>query len=268
MTPLVSAIVLCTRAGKDAAECVLEMCTQKVNGGMEILVVDNHSQDDSIGIVRNRLKNFPDVRILEAPRNLGFGKGYDIGIRTAQGAYILINNPVKRLTPGSLQKMIDKMEEEKDIGILAPKLTHGDGSARFSPRSFPRLFDVVIKRTFLKNIFKKQMDRYLQLNDTLDRERDTDWVGGGCILVRKSLIDEIGSFDPRYFLFFEDIDLCRRTWDAGYRVTYFPQAEARDRKKRFSEMSAMKMPFNRVGRAHIASAFRYFWKWKGLKLPR
>jgi len=268
MAPTITALILNTKAGRSAAECVLDLKTQTVNGVMEIFVIDNHSGDDSVGILRNRLRGIDSVRILETPDNLGFGKGYDTGIKRAAGTYILINNPVKRLEPGALQAMIDKMEREPDIGIVAPKLTHGDGTARLSPRAFPHLFDVVIKRTALSRVFRRQMQRYLQLDESPDKERDTDWVGGGCMLLRKSMLDKAGTFDPRFFLFFEDIDLCRRCWEAGFRVVYLPQACATDRKKRFSEMPAIQMPFKRVGRAHIASAVRYFWKWKGKPLPR
>lgn len=268
MSITISALILNTHAGKATVECAQDLSRQLQGIDHEIFVIENHSEDDSIGIIRNRLQKYADVHILETPQNLGFGKGYDAGIKRAQGKYILLNNPVKRLQPGSLSMMIEKMEQEPTIGILAPKLMHGDGTVRYSPRSFPRLFDVIIKRTFLSRIFKKQMKRYLQLSESLDTERDTDWVGGGCILVRREMIEKIGSFDPRFFLFFEDIDLCRRTWQAGFRVVYFPQAIATDRKKRFSEMPAVKMPFHKVGRAHIASALKYFWKWRGTALPR
>ena len=79
--------------------------------------------------------------------------------------------------------------------------------------------------------------------------------------MRADLYRKIGGFDPRYFLFFEDIDLCRACWKAGKRVLYFPQAVGLDRKRRLSEMNALQMLLKKTGRAHIASAVRYFHKW-------
>lgn len=227
---------------------------------MEIIVIDNHSDDDSIGILRN-LKGAENLRIVETPKNLGFGQGYNMGIFHARGKYILINNPDKKLNTDAVKRMVGRMEMDPTIGILAPKLIHDNASIRLSARAFPHPLDVIIKRTFLHRFFSGRMRRYLGLNHSPHQERETDWVVGGCFLMRKDLYREIGGFDPRYFLFFEDIDLCRACWKAGKRVLYFPDAVGVDCKRRLSEMNALRMLINKTGRAHIASAVRYFHKW-------
>lgn len=266
--PMVTAIVLNYRDGIQTVRCVQSLLKQTIVRELEILIIENHSQDDSIGSIRNRLKEFPNVRILETRDNIGFGKGYDTGIQQAQGKYILINNPVKILPPDGLEKMIAAMDKDSSIGILGPKLVHDDGSVRLSARSFPRLGDVFIKRTPLQVVFKNRMKKYLQLDANHDDQRDVDWLVGGCLLIRRDLLEQLGGFDERFFLFFEDIDLCRRCWNAGKRVVYFPQVAGSDRKRRFSEMSGFMMPFRKVGRAHISSAVKYFWKWKGQAVSR
>ncbi|OGJ56446.1 hypothetical protein A3D88_03650 [Candidatus Peribacteria bacterium RIFCSPHIGHO2_02_FULL_52_16] len=266
--PLVTAIILNFRSGLSAVECVRALKAQTMKHSMEILVVDNHSDDDSIGILHARLQGFADVRILESSMNRGFGQGYGLGIAHAHGTYILINNPDKKLKPDALEKMINKMQSDPSIGILAPKLIHDDGTVRHSVRSFPGPWDVLIKRTFLRSLFPHRLKKYLQLDQSIDEERDADWVVGGCLLMRRDFVQQIGGFDPRYFLFFEDIDLCRTCWEQGKRVVYFPSAVAVDRKRRLSEMNAFSMLLRKTGRAHIASACRYFWKWRGMPLPR
>lgn len=250
------------RDGIQTVRCVQSLLKQTIAVALEILVIDNHSSDDSIGSIRNRLKEFPQVRILENRDNKGFGKGYKTGIAQARGKYILINNPVKILPSDGLEKMIKAMEADASIGILGPKLVHDDGSVRLSARSFPRLGDVFIKRTPLQSVFKDRMKKYLQLDANHDDQRDVDWLVGGCLLIRHDLLTQLGGFDDRFFLFFEDIDLCRRCWLAGKRVVYFPHVAGTDRKRRFSEMSGFAMPFRKVGRAHISSAVKYFWKWR------
>ena len=260
--PQVSAIILNFQAGRKAVECVRALKEQTIADQMEIIVVDNHSEDDSIGILRNSLRHMPNVRIVETPENLGFGRGYDTGIRQARGEFILINNPEKKLEPDAVEKMVAKMEGDQSIGIVAPKLHHEDGSVRLSARSFPRPLDVFIKRTFLHRFFPGRMRRYLSLDHSTEKERDVDWVVGGCFLIRADLYRTIGGFDHRYFLFFEDIDLCRTCWKAGKRVVYFPEARGLDRKRRLSEMNVFAMFFRKTGRAHITSALRYFWKWR------
>lgn len=229
---------------------------------MEILVIDNHSDDDSIGILRNRLGHLPNVRIIETNRNAGFGGGYGYGIRQATGKYILINNPAKILQPNALHLMIERMEKDPHIGIIAPKLVHEDGSVRSSARTFPRLSDVIAKRSLRGKRQTKGVRRYLQSDISPDQERTIDWVIGGCMVIRTDLMHALKGFDPRFFLFFEDIDLCRRVKLAGKSVLYFPQAVAKDRKQRYSDMPLWQLPFKKAGRAHITSAVRYFAKWR------
>lgn len=264
--PLVSAVILNFRSHKATVACVQKLLMQSVRDQMEIIVIDNHSDNESIGFLRANLRHLP-VRIVETRANMGFGAGYDAGIRQARGEYILINNPVKILEDTGVEKMLKKMQADPTIGILAPKLVHPDGSVRESSRGFPRPLDVISKRTFLKRWFPSRMRRYLDMDRDPDTERDTDWIAGGCLMIRKDLFEKIGGFDHRFFLFFEDIDLCRRVWQAGSRVVYAPSIAGSDRKSRLSEGGPWTLLSSPVGRTHIASAMKYFWKW-GLDTKR
>lgn len=261
IAPLVSAIVLNYKSPRDTVGCVQALERQTIADKLEILVVDNHSEDESIGVIRNRLSPLPHVRVLESPQNSGYGRGNDIGMKQALGAYILIINPDNELLPESLETMVMQMEKHPDIGIIAPKLVHEDGTVRDAARSFPSFLDVVIKRA-AATLFPRRMDRYLQRDVDPNKERDIDWVVGACMLVRRELIEKIGGFDPRFFLFFEDMDLCRRAWNAGYRVHYLPKAVAKDKKHRLSEGGIFTVLLHKTGRIHIKSAFQYFWKWR------
>ena len=259
---LVSAIILNYRTGRDAWKCADVLLHQTIADQMEILIVDNHSDDDSIGYLRNRIRfSAPQIHIIETPSNLGFGHGYNLGFKRAHGKYILINNPAKLLEPEAVETMVAAMEADPTIGILAPKLIYDDGTVRDSYRSFPRLLDVFIKRTALRSLFPERMRRYLQWDRNAEIAGDADWVAGGCLMLRADLIAQLGGFDERFFLFFEDTDLCRRCWDAGKRVVYFPAAQGRDRKSRLSEGGVLSLLTKRTARIHLMSALRYFWKW-------
>lgn len=260
-TPLVSCLVLNYRTPKVAEVCVRALLQQTIADRCEILVIDNHSNDDSIGYLRNRFSATANVRIVETPRNLGFGSGYNLGFNYAQGAFLLLNNPAKILEPDALKNMVATMEHDSTIGILAPKLIHDDGTIRDSYRSFPTFFDVIVKRTPLRHVFHEHMRNYLQQNRDPATTGDTDWVVGGCLMIRADLCRELGGFDERFFLFFEDTDLCRRCWNAGKRVVYFPLAHGTDRKSRLSEGGLWSLLRTRAGREHIKSACKYFWKW-------
>lgn len=263
MNPLVSAIVLNFKTPQPAVKCVQGLQKQTIAEEMEVIVIDNHSEDDSIGVLRNRLKDMKNLRIVETAQNVGFGRGYNLAIAQARGTYLLLNNPAKILQPDALEKMVNLMESDPKIGIMGPKLLYDDGTLRDSFRAFPHISDVVIKRTPLAKLFPGRMRRYLRSDSDPNLRHDTDWVIGGCILMRRDLAEKLQGFDPRFFLFFEDIDLCRRAWEAGYRVTYLPEAVAADRKKRLSEGGVFTMLKSPVGRAHVKSAVQYFWKWRG-----
>jgi N-acetylglucosaminyl-diphospho-decaprenol L-rhamnosyltransferase len=261
MTPLISILILNTRNCQQAVRCVQALQKQTIVDQIEILVIDNHSEDDSIGVLRNRLSDFTNVRIAENNKNLGFGGGYNRGVHYARGEYVLINNPDKILQPDGIELLVQKMQTESDIGILSPALVHEDGTYRFSPRAFPRPFDLLCNRTCLGKFFPSRLNRYLQLDQDLKEERDVDWLAGGCMLMRRDFYEQLGGFDERFFLFFEDIDLCRRCGELGKRVVYYPSVHARDKKKRFSEGSIFKLLRTRVGQAHLVSSVKYYKKW-------
>ncbi|MCK5019664.1 MAG: glycosyltransferase family 2 protein [Candidatus Peribacteraceae bacterium] len=261
--PLVSAIIL-SYGGNRAREtvmCVSKLLDKDFLGGLEILVVDNHSGDDSIGLIRNQLSKY-DVRIIEAPKHLGYGKGNNFGVKYATGKYILIINPDNILDSTGLLSLVRAMEDDESIGILAPKLVYEDGTVRSSFRKFPRLFDVFIKRTFLKFFFQKRLRLYVGEGGVPKEETESDWIAGACLLMRKDFYNYLGGFDPRFFLFFEDIDLCRRTWQAGKRVVFYPKVIAYDRKERLSEGGFITLFTKWTVRRHVISAIKYFWKWR------
>lgn len=236
---------------------------QTIAPELEIVVIDNHSQDDSIGVLRNRLKKYANVHIVETSRNKGFGGGYNAGARHAHGTYLLINNPPKILESDAVEKLVRTMEADQTIGILAPKLIHPDGTIRTSARAFPSPVDLIVKRTTIQHIFPKTLRRYLQLDVNPEEPRSVDWVVGGCFVIRKNLFYELHGFDERFFLFFEDTDLCQRVRERGMTVVYDPTVAGRDRKQRLSEGNFLQLLTTRTGRSHVASALKYFWKWKG-----
>lgn len=263
----ISAVVLNFRSPRESVRCVRALRGQTVKPS-EIFVVDNRSDDESVGYMRNSLRDLPDVRIVENRENTGYGRGNNLAFSMMSGDIVLVTNPDNELAPDAIERMLAVLDSEPDVALVAPKLVHEDGSIRPSARRFPKLLDVIAKRTFLQQWLPGRVARYLQEECDPDERRDVDWVVGACLLIRKPVLDALGGFDPQFFLFFEDMDLCRRCWNAGWRVVYLPSAVAADRKRRLSDGSALSLLRSPVGRAHILSAIRYFWKWRGQPLPR
>jgi GT2 family glycosyltransferase len=259
--PLVTALILNYRSGKSAIACAKALSAESFATQMEIIIIDNHSNNDSIAILRAGVQNMNNVRIVETPKNKGFGYGYNLGARCARGTYLLINNPDKRIESGGLQTMINVLERDANIGILGPKLMHPDGTRRLSYRRDPRMIDILSRRSFAQNIFGQALTHYLMLDTNPEKTQDVDWIIGGCFLIRRDFFQALSGFDERFFLFFEDADLCRRCREAGKKVIYFPKVQAMDRPRRLSGETFLDLIMNKVGRIHICSAVQYFWKW-------
>lgn len=263
---LLSALVLNYRSARATVACVRALLQQTTAADMEIVVIDNHSEDESVQWIRNTVRGLPRVHVVETASNLGFGQGYGAGAAHARGDYLLVCNPDKLLPPDGAERLLAVLRGDPGIGIAAPRLVHRDGTVRSSARAFPRPLDVVAKRTLLQHVLPGHVRRYLQTQAPADAQRDTDWVVGGCFMIPRALFLELGGFDERFFLFFEDIDLCRRVWQAGKRVTFVPSVTAVDRKRRLSEGGLLELMTSRIGRIHIMSALRYFHKWQGKPL--
>lgn len=257
--PLVSAVVLNFRSPKDTVRCVQALKRQTIAYDMEIIVIDNHSQDDSIGLIRSQLSQIPAVRIVEERDNIGYGRGNNDGLRFAHGQYLLIVNPDNPLPPETVDRMLSALRSHPDAGIVGPALIHPDGSIRPSARQFPHAADLLSKRLFPK----KWQTAYEQaMTATKDEEvKEVDWLVGACLLMPMELFRKLGGFDERFFLFFEDIDLCRRIKALGKKVLYLPQVRVPDRRKRLSGGSILSLLSRKTTWIHVASSMKYFWKW-------
>jgi GT2 family glycosyltransferase len=188
----------------------------------EVIVVDNNSNDHSQEMLK---KNFPQVRLIENKRNLGFSAGCNQGIKQSQGRYILLLNPDTELTPGGFKKMIDFMDSKPEVGICAPKMMDKEGNLQFSCRSFPSYLTAISSsQSILNRIFPDNLlsQKYLLKNQDHSQIREVDWVSGSCLLAKREMFEKVGLLDERFYMYVEDVDLCYRAKMAGFSVFYFP----------------------------------------------
>ncbi|MDQ3930328.1 MAG: glycosyltransferase family 2 protein, partial [Chloroflexota bacterium] len=190
----------------------------------EVLVVDNASTDGSAEMVRS---DFPDVRLIALPRNFGFSGGNNVGIRAAQGRYVLLLNPDTVALPGSIAALAGYMEAHEASGIVGPRLLNPDGTLQPSRRRFPIPLTALVESTPLQRWLGKlpQVRRFYMLDRPEGETQQVDWVSGAVLMCRRQALEQAGLFDPRYFMFSEEVDLCKRVKDAGWQVVYVPQAE-------------------------------------------
>ncbi len=269
-------------------QCIKGIVASRPNIDYELIVVDNDSNDDCLEMVKIIFKNeilaekqqklpldnplkIPPILTIQAKSNDGFAAGNNLGIKAAKGKYIMIINPDIAVVPDALEKMIDFMDKDESIGMIGPKLINPDGSVQYSCRRFPNLFTPIYRRTiFGKLLFaKKYLVSYLMIDYDHESTVKVDWLFGACLLIRKSVLDKVGMFDERFFMYFEDLDLCRRFWSEGYKVIYFTEVEMVHYHQRLSAAkNGIWGIFSKGGRIHLASGIKYFAKYLGAKIPK
>lgn len=243
--------------------CVESLKKSRFDGDMEIVVCDNHSSDESVEYLREANKK-GDIHLVESKKNVGYGAGHNLAAKEAKGEYICILNTDITVGERTLDSLVKYLEDHDDVGIVAPKLIYHNGEVQKSCRRHFKLFDLFIKRTFLKKLrpFKKRYRRYVMEDFNHKEVQEVDLVTGAFMVMKKSLFDKVGGFDEKYFLFMEDFDLCKKVSKEGKNIVYFPVVKATHYHKRLSEGKLFGLLFNKISWYHFCSAVKYLWKWR------
>lgn len=229
--PDLSVVILNWNTCKLLEKCLRSLELPQPGLCYEVVVVDNASEDNSREMVK---RLFPRVRLLVNKRNVGFGEGNNAALPHTTGRYVLFLNSDTEVTEGALAAMARFADSQPDIGILGPKLLNGDGSLQYSCRRYPNLGTGFFRNTPLGRLFphNRFTTDYLYQDWDHNTPRDVDWVSGAALMIRRTLLDQIGGFDTTFFMYCEDVDLCWRANHAPleeegcptWRVTYFPDA--------------------------------------------
>lgn len=218
----VSVTICSWNTKEDLRRCLASLMEQEgVN--LEVIVVDNASEDGSPEMVESE---FPEAILIRNQTNVGFGAGHNLAFAQASGEVLMPLNSDAIVHPGCLRILVDFLRSDPTVGIAAPKLLNPDGSLQYSCRRFPTPAAAVFRNTFLGKLFPKNRfaREYLMTDWDHSQPRDVDWVSGAAFGLRRSVYEQIGGFDERFFMYLEDVDLCKRVHEAGYRVVYVPDA--------------------------------------------
>lgn len=190
----------------------------------EVWVVDNGSSDDSVAMVRSE---FPRVRLIVNESNLGFGAANNQALLRAEGELILFLNSDASMQPAQIKALVARLESDARTGAIGPQLRDADGSIELSWGYDAGLVRAIGEKSmhFLRRTEMPGVEAYIRWR--YRRARKVGWVSGACLLTRRDLMERLGGFDPRFFLYMEDVDLCRRIHDAGYHVRFDPAFVAR-----------------------------------------
>lgn len=194
----------------------------KGNFTYEIIVVDNASVD---GSVESLQQNHPDVKIVENKRNIGFGRANNLGVKEASGRYVLILNPDTILNEDTLSEMVHFMENHPDVGISTCRILNADGS--FSNDTFrnkPTPVSALLRVFGLEEKLGKGKHAYYIKDVNIDEVQDIPVISGAFMFLRSDVFESVDGFDERFFMYFEDTDLCYRVSESGYRIVYVPSS--------------------------------------------
>jgi GT2 family glycosyltransferase len=202
-------------------ECLQSIDREAVGLSIEVLVVDNNSSDHSPEMVE---QDFPHVRLLRSKTNLGFGAANNLALDQAQGRYFVLLNSDAFFEPGALRLAIHHMDQSPDCGLGGARLVGRDGSWQPSSRSFHSLIGdaIVITGLAAKYPESKFFGNFDRTWADQSQPASVDWVPGAFAIIRPAALAKTGFFDPDFFLYYEEVDLCLRIKEAGYTIWYWP----------------------------------------------
>ena len=227
--------------------------TQNID--FEVFVVDNNSKDNTVEMVK---KEFPQIKLITNIENLGFAKANNQAIKITNGKYILLLNPDMQVLGGSLENMVNWMDQNSKASIAGCKLINEKNEIIPHVRAFPTIWDQLAIVLKLPHIFPRILDKYLMRDFDYSRAREVDSIRGSFFMIRRNIIDKIGLLDERYFIWFEEVDYCRQAKKADLKIMYTPAAKCIDH---------VGQSFKQVNRCKTQIYFRdsmlkYFRKWQ------
>jgi GT2 family glycosyltransferase len=241
--PVLSIIIVNYKAQKFLRPCLESVYVQTQSLPFEVWMVDNHSGDASISIVR---ECFPEVLLIENDVNVGFAKANNQAIARCAGDYILLLNPDTEIMENAIGRTLEFMHANWNIGICGCKVLNPDRSLQLAcRRTIPTPGVAFFRLTGLSRIFPKNkiIARYNLTYLNPDESHDVDAVSGAFLMIRKAVIDDIGLLDERFFMYGEEMDWCARTKNAGWRVVYCPHGEILHYKGECSRFNSRKAAF-------------------------
>ncbi len=235
----VSVIVVTFNEGLDLLKKCFDSvyASQEVN--FELIVVDNGANDATRGL----LMSYPGAQYLRNPENMGFAAAVNRGMKVGQGKYMLLLNPDTSFGPDVFRKMINHLDADENVGVGSCIIRYPDGSLQDSIRCFPTLADQLLILLKVPHLTEKNrlIDHYMMRDVNPEETQDVDSIMGAFMWIRRDLIEDIGLFDDRYFIWFEEVDYCKMAVDAGWRVRHYADVQIEHHKGHaFSKIATLR----------------------------
>jgi len=240
-----SVIIITYKERELLKKCLESVFASNTSYGHEVLVSDSNSQDGSVEMVRSE---FPQVKLLDNQKNLGFSKGNNVAIKQAVGRYILLLNADTTVRPDTFDLSIKYMDAHSEVGAMGAKVLLPNGQLdKAARRRFPNPAN-----SFLRLFGLKKFSDY-NISTPMDQEVEVDAIMGAYFFVRKSVVDQVGMLDEEFFMYGEDLDWCWRIKSAGHKIMYYPKAEI----THYKYGASKSIPFRTIRWAHDAMKIFY-----------
>jgi hypothetical protein len=206
-------------------ECLHSIQSNVRDVRLEIIVVDNGSDDDTVEMVS---RHYPKVQLIQNDRNLGFARPNNQALTLSRGRYALLLNPDTIVLPQALEHLVEFADAHPQVGIVGPKVLNRNGTMQLQcRRSFATPWDLFCYFSRLSKIFPKSrlFARYLVTYRDENEIHPVDAISGACMLIRRAMLEQIGMLDERFFAYQEDTDYSFRAHQAGWEVYYYPRAQ-------------------------------------------
>jgi len=231
---LPSSVVITTyNSSQYIDECLQALFKELSNLNSEIIIVDNNSTDETLEIIRNFIKSDSvqnvDIRLITNDSNTGYAPANNKGVNLSSGEKILLLHPDVFIRENSIKTMIDYLDSESDVGMIAPQIQFPGGKIQASCRRFPNYWSVINESLGLTRLFSKSKFfnswKMGKMGDFDHKSfREVDQPMGACVMVKRITIEKTGNMDERFLMFFNDVDWCKRIKDAGWKIVFNPDA--------------------------------------------
>ena len=271
--PIVSIIIVTYNSQKHISQCIHSILKQDLD--LELIIVDNNSSDNTRAILKtitNEIEDMekpPIIKLIYNSQNVGYGKAVNIGAAHANSPYILVLNPDVIIPEGELKKLLNFVENYDAKKFIIAPLSYTE---KWSPRwssfgSFPTYLKIFVDFTVMKLYIPEFLRKILysgKIKKVYKRKGfiKVDWVSGGAFLIPKHFFEELHGFDERFFLYYEDVDLCKRVWRQGGEVILFPMIRVIHKTQHNRKATEIR----KINAISLKSAFYYFEKYSSSSL--
>lgn len=222
----VSVIIVNWNTEKLIGDCLNSIIKNTHKVKYEVFVVDNNSSDKSVDVIKRYVND--DVHLIKNDKNEGFAKANNIAIKKSEGKYIFLLNPDTIVLDGSIDKMVEYLDANKDTGIVGCKLLNKDGTLQESCRQLPNMKAYSLILLKLHHLFPnaKPLRDYFMKGMNYDIENEVEQVMGAALMYRRDVLGKNPSFlDEDYWIWFEEVDFCCNVIKNGYKVMYIPSSQ-------------------------------------------